>query len=427
MKELYEIGEIPPCGYVPRKMYAWTLRRERYGKPIESYQQEIVDVPEIDDDEMLVCMMSAGINYNGVWGAKGIPKDLVHEHKIDGDKTDFHICGSEGSGIVYKVGKNIKNYKIGDELAIGGSQWDYNCPHIQYGLNPIYSPSFRIWGYEVNYGAFAQFSKVKPMQCLKKPLHLCWEETASYVVSGVTVYRMLYNWTGNVLKPNDVVLIWGGAGGLGSMAIQLVKHGGGIPVAVVSDESKFEFCMKLGAAGCINRNEFTHWGLQPHWKDKENYRKFLRQIHKFRKAMWKIIGEKRGPNIVIEHPGENTIPTSLFLCETGGMVVICGGTSGYNASFDLRPFWYFQKRLQGSHAGTTIEGQVLNKLIIDKLIHPVLSKIYTWKELPLAHQLVDENKHPPGNTSVLIGVRQPGMGKKREDVLIETEVAAECR
>ena len=32
-KELYEIGEIPPIGYVPPKMLAWTIRRERHGEP----------------------------------------------------------------------------------------------------------------------------------------------------------------------------------------------------------------------------------------------------------------------------------------------------------------------------------------------------------------------------------------------------------
>ena len=34
-KDLYEIGEIPPMGYVPKQMYAWTIRKERQREGIE--------------------------------------------------------------------------------------------------------------------------------------------------------------------------------------------------------------------------------------------------------------------------------------------------------------------------------------------------------------------------------------------------------
>ena len=64
-----------------------------------------------------------------------------------------------------------------------------------------------------------------------------------------------------------MVLIWGGSGGLGTQAIQLVKHAGGIPVAVVSSAEKGEYCVSLGAAGYIDRTEFDHWGIPPHWTD----------------------------------------------------------------------------------------------------------------------------------------------------------------
>ena len=48
------------------------------------------------------------------------------------------------------------------------------------------------------------------------------------------------------------------------------------------------------------------------------------------------LGERRNPRIVFEHPGEDTVPTSIFVCDNGGMVVICAGTTGYNAVVDLR-------------------------------------------------------------------------------------------
>ncbi len=86
------------------------------------------------------------------------------------------------------------------------------------------------------------------------------EESAAYMLVAATAYRMLHHWKPNDVKPGDVVLIWGGAGGLGAMAIQIVKAAGGIPIAVVSSDDKIDFCKKLGAAGVINRNKFKHWG-----------------------------------------------------------------------------------------------------------------------------------------------------------------------
>lgn len=45
-KDLYEVGELPPLGYVPAKMYAWAIRRERHGEPDKAMQLEVVDCPK---------------------------------------------------------------------------------------------------------------------------------------------------------------------------------------------------------------------------------------------------------------------------------------------------------------------------------------------------------------------------------------------
>ena len=65
-KDLYEVGEMPPLGYVPKQMYAWTIRKERHGKPNTAMLEEVVDVPTLDSNEVLVLVMAAGVNYNGV-------------------------------------------------------------------------------------------------------------------------------------------------------------------------------------------------------------------------------------------------------------------------------------------------------------------------------------------------------------------------
>ena len=59
-KDLYNMGEMPPMGYVPKQMYAWAIRKERHGDPDTAMQVEVVDVPALDSHDVLVLVMAAG-------------------------------------------------------------------------------------------------------------------------------------------------------------------------------------------------------------------------------------------------------------------------------------------------------------------------------------------------------------------------------
>ncbi|NBC31873.1 MAG: crotonyl-CoA carboxylase/reductase [Alphaproteobacteria bacterium] len=414
-KDLYDLGEAPPLGEVPRKMHAWTVRAERFGPPEQAFQVETVDVPELKDDEVLLYVMAAGVNYNNVWASLGIPVNVIAARQKQGEPEDFHVGGSDAAGIVYKVGKDVTWPQVGDEVVIHCGHWDRNCPVVRSGEDPMYSPTFRTWGFETNYGGFAQFAKVQAHQCLPKPKHLTWEASASYLLVAATAYRMLRRWDEHGVKKDDVVLVWGGAGGLGSMAIQICRAVGAVPIAVVSGEDKIEYCKSLGAKGCINRKEFDHWGMLPHWKDNVGYGKWLKGARAFGAKIWDVLGEKKAPRLIFEHPGETTIPTSLFVCDTGGMVVICAGTTGYNATVDLRYLWMRQKRVQGSHFANDEQAQGANDLVLKGLVDPCLSRAFSFDELPLAHQLMYENKHPHGNMAILIGATEFGTGATAAD------------
>src|SRR5688572_12133432 len=106
VKDLYEIGEIPPLGHVPKNMYAWAIRRERQGPPEEAMQIEVVPTWELDSHDVLVLVMAAGVNYNGVWASLGKPVSMFDVHK-----QDYHIAGSDASGIVWAVGSKVKRWK----------------------------------------------------------------------------------------------------------------------------------------------------------------------------------------------------------------------------------------------------------------------------------------------------------------------------
>lgn len=408
-KDVYEVGAIPPLGEVPRRMYAQLIRPERFGEPEQAFQVEEIETPRPGPGEALVLVMAAGINYNNVWAARGVPIDITKVHARFGEPTEFHIGGSDASGVVYAVGEGVSNVGVGDHVVIHCGQWDADDPFIAAGGDPGFAPSYRIWGYESNWGSFAQFTKVQAHQCMPKAPHLTWEQAAAPTLVGATAYRMLMGWPPNVVTEGDPVLIWGGAGGLGSMAIQIVRELGGKAVAVVSSEEKIEFCLKLGAVGAINRKEFDHWGMLPHWTDTDAFAQWFDGAKAFGKAFWEALGEKRSPRIVFEHPGESTIPTSIFMCDTGGMVVICAGTTGYNAVVDLRYLWMRQKRFQGSHFANDEQSLAFNEMVVDGKIDPCLSRTFPFAEVGITHQLMAENRHPEGNMAVLVGAPREGL------------------
>jgi len=409
-KEIYDIGELPPIGHVPKRMHGQLIRADRFGHPTEAFRTEKVEVPKIKPDEVLVYVMAAGINYNNVWAALGSPIDVIAARKkAKYDHSDFHIGGSDASGIVYATGSEVHNVKVGDRVVIHCGVWDKDCPAVRNGDDPMYDPSFKIWGYETNWGSFAQFTKVQAHQCMPKAKHLSWEEAAAPTLVGSTAYRMLMGWPPHTVRQGDVVLIWGASGGLGSMAIQIVRAAGGIPVGVVGDDRKIEFCKKLGAKGCINRKHYKHWGMLPHWKDDASFGKWTSEARNFGKALWDVVGERKSPRLVFEFPGEDTIPTSVFVCDTGGMVVICAGHTGYNATIDLRYLWMRQKRLQGSHFANDEQSYAFNQLVIDGKIDPCLGKTFKFEEIGLCHQLMLENRAPEGNMAALIGATKAGL------------------
>ena len=411
IKEIYDLGDQPPLGEVPSKMHAFMVRQDRFGKPVDAWKSEVIDVPEIGAKDVLVYVMATGINYNNVWAALGYPVDVIATRQKKGEPETFHAGGSDASGIVYKVGDQVSNVKVGDEVVIHSGTWQDDDPWVLSGKDPMLASSAKVWGYETNYGSYCQFAKAQSHQILKKPNHLTWEESACYMLCASTAYRQLMGWAPHTVEKDDVVLVWGAAGGLGAMALQIVSALGGKPIAVISDEGKRQFCMDKGAVGVINRNDFNHWGALPDTDD-PTFKDWMAGARSFGKAIWDILGEKTNPKIVFEHPGEATLPTSGFVCALGGMVVVCAGTTGYNVTLDLRYHWMHQKRLQGSHVANDDEASAVNELVIQKKVDPCLSETYEFEQIGHAHQLMHENKHPSGNMACLVNATSRGQGSK---------------
>ena len=401
-------------GTLPEKMTAWVIRQEREGEPVDAFQLEEIEVPEPGAFEVIVRVMAAGVNFNNVWASLGKPVSVFRYHPNE----DHHIGGSDASGIVWKVGEGVTKWKPGDEVVIHCNQASYEDIEV-HGLDPLAAPSQQIWGYETSWGSFAQFTKVQAQQLLPKPQNLSWADAATYGLTYFTAYRMLIDQC--KLQSGHRVLIWGAAGGLGVFATQLCKITGAQAVGVVSSAEKGELVKELGAVDYVDRNEFKgmmrRGGESP---DEEKAR--FKESRRFMKHVTELLGDQ--PDIVFEHVGQATFPTSVLTVKPFGKVVICGATSGYNLDFDVRYLWMRQKQIIGSHFANAYQAYKANELIEHGLIRPVVWKTLPFEDVANAHQMMHENKHL-GKIAILVGAKDEQEGKTAEGPgAIRAEVGA---
>jgi crotonyl-CoA carboxylase/reductase len=400
-------------GELPDTMAAWVIREERQGNPLKAFQLEEMDVPEPGAMEVVVRVMAAGVNYNNVWAARGKPVSVFRYRE-----EDHHIGGSDASGVVWKTGPGVTRWKPGDEVVIHCNQASYEDPEV-HGLDPLAAPSQKIWGYETTWGSFAQFCKVQAQQLLPKPAALTWEEAASYGLTYFTAYRMLVRQV--KLQAGQRVLVWGAAGGLGVFALQLCRLAGAEALGVVSSPAKGELCRQLGARAYVDRNEFAG-RMRRGGETPEEEKARLKESRRFCKLVEERLGD--APDVVFEHVGKATFPTSVLAVKRFGKVVICGGTSGYDLDFDVRHLWMRQKRIIGSHFANAYECNKANALIESGAIRPVLWRTMSFDQVAEAHQLMSDNEHL-GKIAILVGAEAEGQGRTADGPgAIRAEVGA---
>ena len=308
----------------------------------------------------------------------------------------------------------MTRWKVGDEVVVHCNQDDGDDEHCNGG-DPMYSPS------PAHLGLRDPERQLRAVHQRAEPAadgaaaHLTWEQSACYTLTLATAYRMLFGHAPHELRPGQNVLVWGASGGLGSFAIQLINTAGGNAIGVISEESKRDFVLSLGAKGVINRKDFDCWGQMPTVNSAE-YKAWLGEARKFGKAIWEITGKGVNVDMVFEHPGEATFPVSVLVVKKGGMVVICAGTSGYNLTLDARYLWMNQKRVQGSHFANLKQASAANQLMLERRLDPCMSEVFPWAQIPLAHVKMRRNEHKPGNMAVLVSApddRPPDLRRHR--------------
>jgi crotonyl-CoA reductase len=375
--------------------------------PRRSLHVEDVAVPELAPDEAYVAVMASSINFNTVWTSIfeplptfGFLQRLGRESRW-GARHDlpYHVVGSDGAGVVVRVGSAVRKWKPGDRVTIHCNYIDDQDPSSHD--DAMLADNQRIWGFESNFGGLADLTVVKANQLMPKPAHLSWEEAACNALCNSTSYRMLVSHHGANMKQGDSVLIWGATGGLGGYAVQYVLNGGGVPVGVVSSADKVKLLEGLGCEAVIDRKAagYKFWADE-HTQDEREWRRLGKDIRG-------LVGED--PDIVFEHPGRQTMGASVFVAKRGGLIMTCAATSGYMIEYDNRHLWMKLKSIKSSHFANYREAWEANDLIAKGMVQPILSTVYPLEEVGEATRLVHHNLHE-GKVGVLCLAPAEGLG-----------------
>jgi NADPH:quinone reductase-like Zn-dependent oxidoreductase len=325
---------------------------------VEALQYKDVAEPKVGPNDVLIKVRAAGCNYNDIWARRGLPgmKVLLP-----------HISGSDAAGEVVEVGSEVSDFKPGDEVMVYPGLSCRTCEFCANGRD-TFCRQYKIWGFQTGPldGAHGEFVRLPAFNVIPKPKGLGWEEAASLPLVLLTAWRMLVGRAR--IQAGDFVLVWGAAGGLGTMAVQICRTVGARAIAVAGSDEKLEFCRKLGAEHLINRKT----------------QDVAEEVRK--------ITNRRGVDIVFEHVGNATWPQSVASLKWGGTLVICGATSGFEAVTDLRFLWNKQMNLLGSHMGNKTDLLEAMRWVESGQIKPVVSQVFPLREAGRAQTLMEDGE-----------------------------------
>lgn len=304
-----------------------------------------IPTPAVGDYDVLAEIHAASINPIDFKVRDGKVRTLL--------KYDMPlVLGNDFSGIVIQVGKNVKKFKIGDEI--------YGRPRKD-----------RI-------GTFAEYISVHEEDIALKPHNLSFEEAASIPLVGLTSYQALLDIL--QLTAGQKVLIQAGAGGVGTFAIQLAKAMG-IYVATTTSDAGAELVKSLGADQIIN------YKIEAFDKVLQNYDgvfdtiggETLEKAFKTVKQGGQIVSVSGLPNARFGKEYEaGFIKTNIFRLITRNL-------SKLEAKYKVKYSFLFMKP-----SGSQLE--IISELIESGQIKPVIDQVFPFVEAQKAMEYSESGR-----------------------------------
>ena len=319
-------------------------------------QIDEIDEPACNPNQVKVSMKSCSINHLDIWVRKGIPGISIPLPMI---------LGSDGAGIVSEVGKNVKTIEVGDKVVIQPGTYSSECNMVKKGLENL-SPTYGILG-ETETGVQSEYVTLNPENVYPMPNNLSFEEASSMQLVFMTAYQMLIKRAN--LKKNETVLIYGGASGIGTAAIQIAKDMGCHVIATVGSKDKFDHVFKFGSDYALNHSEL-------------NWHKVLKDILKGNQI-----------DVIFEHVGVATWDISMRTLGRGGRIVTCGATTGYDVNIDLRHLFSKQQSILGSTMSDMDTFKKVQDKIQNGIYVPFVDKVYPLADIRHAHSQIENRKN----------------------------------
>ncbi len=305
--------------------------------------------PKPADDEVVIKVGAATLNYHDVFTRKGMPGIKVPMPCIPG--LDF-------AGEIVETGKAVKGWHKGDRVMV-----DPVLRHI---------PGGGLIG-EMRPGGLAEYCAVPDQNLVKLPDDVSFEAASCLPVAYGTALRMMY--TIGEVKKDEKVLILGASGGVGTCCVQLAKLVGAEVIACASSPSKLERLKALGADHLVDytKEDFVKWVYAKF--DKPHRRKFT-----------------GGVDMVVNFTGGDTWVKSMRTLHRQGKLLTCGATAGYDPVEDIRFIWTFELRVLGSNGWMREDLITLLDLIQAGRLKPVIDKTLPLEESNEAFRLLEDRE-----------------------------------
>jgi acrylyl-CoA reductase (NADPH)/3-hydroxypropionyl-CoA dehydratase/3-hydroxypropionyl-CoA synthetase len=325
----------PGLDPIPAHQHAWAVVKDRWGlpahgEPRDALRTVITTVPAIGPNDVLGYVLYAGLTYNTIFAARGVPISVFDLH--DGD---LHVPGSGAVVLVAAVGAEVARdgrIHVG-ELRVLVPGVSNLLSHVA-GADPMFA-DFKIQGYETPDGTFAQFVRAQAPQLLAHSERLTLAEASSFMLDLQTVYKAIYDVARAV--PGERVFVEGAAGGTGVYAVAGAVLRGCAVTGLVSSDARGELVRARGGRAYVDRTAPGIAGIFTAIPSDQAAR-----------AAWiaagaPFVGAVRERNdgalmdIVVASTGRDVFPRSVELLAPGGRLVFFGATTGYTLTLLGKP------------------------------------------------------------------------------------------
>ncbi|MDQ1002201.1 zinc-binding alcohol dehydrogenase/oxidoreductase [Neobacillus niacini] len=313
------------------------------GEKIAEIYLENVPDPEPDTGEVVVRLKTAALNRRDVYIRQGLYPKI----------TAPSILGSDGAGMIVKLGEDVQGMEIGDEVIIN--------PGLDWGDDPNRpGPGFSVLGMPTD-GTYAEYIKISAKSVFPKPKHLTWEEAAALPLGGLTAYRAVV--TKGRVKTGDTVIIPGIGGGVATFALQIAVAKGAKVYVTSSSNEKIEKAIKLGASGGVNYRE-------------QNWSKHLKEL-------------TGGADLLIDSIGGEVFPELISLANYGARIVSFGATLGPVKKVVMPRIFFKELTIKGTQLGSDKDFVELIGLYEKNKIKPVVDSVFSLEQVNDAHKKME--------------------------------------